>query len=241
MGELRQQASHDADLGGLRRDDVVGEDIGIHVLASAGGLEEVVHHLEGTRVVLDHAGEEEPVEGNALRLAHCVELLVGEHAVHPHLVPGRRVGGKLSVPTEPLLHDVDLGHLRLIDLPRQLEHLRIGPIRLRHPRHHDGLRVVRDHPLHERDIRLRVQRALRDDDLRTHVVRAVIHPRHAALRDSARRGAGQQAGNGERNDRTRGRHEDCAPEAGGNWTKAAAGRGDEGGHDHVCTTREVPR
>ena len=37
-GELRQQAPHDADFGGLGRDDIVGEDIGIHFLAGAGDL-----------------------------------------------------------------------------------------------------------------------------------------------------------------------------------------------------------
>src|SRR5690348_14895907 len=41
-GELRQQAPHDADFGGLRRDDIVGEDVGIDFLAGAWGLEEVV-------------------------------------------------------------------------------------------------------------------------------------------------------------------------------------------------------
>src|SRR5688572_27877540 len=34
-GKLRQQAPHDPDLGGLGRDDIVGEDIGIHFLAGA--------------------------------------------------------------------------------------------------------------------------------------------------------------------------------------------------------------
>jgi hypothetical protein len=98
LGELRQQAPHDADFGGLGRDDIVGEDIGIHFLAGARGLEEVVDHLERAGVVLDHAGEKEPVKGNALRLAHRLELVVGEHAIHPHVVPGGRVRGELPVP-----------------------------------------------------------------------------------------------------------------------------------------------
>src|SRR5688500_10129640 len=58
-GELRQQAPHDADLGGLGRDDIVGEDICIHFLAGARRLEEIVDHLERADVVLDHAGEKE--------------------------------------------------------------------------------------------------------------------------------------------------------------------------------------
>ena len=48
----------------------------------------------------------------------------------------------------------DLRHLRLIDLVRELEHARIGAVGLRHPRHVDRLRVVRDHALHELDVGL---------------------------------------------------------------------------------------
>src|SRR5689334_13096118 len=213
-GELRQQAPHDADFGGLGRDDIIGEDIGIHFLAGARGLEEVVDHLERAGVVLDHAVEKEPVEGNALRLAQRLELVVGEHAVHPHVVPGGRVRGELPVPAEPPLHDVDLGQLRLVDLPRELEHLRIGAIRLRHPRHHDGLGVVGDHALHELDVRLGIERARWDDDLGAHAVLAVIHARHRILSEGARGGAGEHADNGERDYRTRSRHAEGLPKAG---------------------------
>src|SRR4029453_3548662 len=58
-------------------------------------------------------------------------------------------------------------------------------------------------------------------------VLAVIHARHSTLREGARGGAGEQADNGERDYRTRGRHGEGAPEA-GQLMEKAGGEGRKG-------------
>jgi hypothetical protein len=94
------------------------------------------------------------------------------------VVPRRRIGCELVVALEPALHDANLWDLRLIDLVREFQHLRIRAVGLGHAGHDDRLCVVRDHSLHELDVGLGVQGAFRDHDLMTHV--HAFHSRHAA-------------------------------------------------------------
>src|SRR5687768_13031283 len=52
--QLSNQLPHDADLRGLRGHDIVGEDIHVHFLAGAWRGKEVVDHLDGAFMMLDH-------------------------------------------------------------------------------------------------------------------------------------------------------------------------------------------
>ena len=116
-------------------------------------------------MVQDHVLEEKAVERDAFRRIELLELLLGQHPVHLHRAPRRGVRGDLSVRPKPVLHDADLGHLRLVDLVGELEDPRVGPMRLGHPGHVDGLRVVGDHALHELDVGYGIDGALGDRDL----------------------------------------------------------------------------
>jgi hypothetical protein len=112
--------------------------------------EQVLDHRERALVVLDHPGEEQPVERRAPCLVDCLEFIDCQHAGHEHLVlhplhqhlhgsRGGRRDGRPLVP-EPRLHEHDL--VRLPDDDALAEALQVGarPVRGSPLRDEDGLR-----------------------------------------------------------------------------------------------------
>jgi len=108
-------------------------------------------------VVLDHVGEEEPVELRALGLLQLLHLGLGQHARHEvavHRVVG--VGHGLSPSLEPTIHGADLVLLPRGDPLGQPEDLWVGAVARRQGGHGQRLGVVSDHVRHEADVGLGV-------------------------------------------------------------------------------------
>jgi hypothetical protein len=154
VSKVAQHAAHRADLGRLHRLHVVGEHRHVDILTGAWGVEEVAHHLERSFMVLNHELQEQAIEIRALRRAELRQLLRGEHAWHAHLPPRGGVGRELTIGPQPLLHEPDLGLLRLVDLLGELDEVLTGIVPRGQTGHVDGLRVMRDHALHEANVRL---------------------------------------------------------------------------------------
>src|SRR5829696_4260499 len=77
--ELREQLLHDADFGGLYRDDVVREHVHVDFLSCERGSEKVFHHFQRTDVVLDHVAEIGAVERDALGSLELLHLCRRQH------------------------------------------------------------------------------------------------------------------------------------------------------------------
>ena len=79
MSELGEQIPHPADLGGLGGRDISGHLADDHVDPV---LRRVRGHVDGARVVADHAPEEQPVEPGAPRLRQLLHLCRRQHPQH---------------------------------------------------------------------------------------------------------------------------------------------------------------
>src|SRR6476646_10812641 len=95
--ELREQLLHDADFGGLYRDDVVREYVHVHFLTGERRGEEILHHLQRADVVLDHVVEIRTVEVDALGRLEVLHLCRRQHAGHHPVAPRRRIRRELLV------------------------------------------------------------------------------------------------------------------------------------------------
>ena len=125
---------HPGDLGGLIDVDVVGELEDGLVLRGAGRAEQLLHHGHGAPVVLDHVGQEEPVELRAPWPLQLLHLRLGQHAGHEHRVAvhriaWRRLGHRLSAVAGATLHGGDLVLLRVDDPLGQPEDRGAGAVR----------------------------------------------------------------------------------------------------------------
>jgi hypothetical protein len=159
-----EHAAHAIDFHLLVRHDVRGERVNIRVLRGARRGKQLLHHRDRAAVVLDHAFEEELVEGRALEARevfhlrrrqhaghHRAVIHTGhDHAGHVHRVRVRRV---LAVRLEPALHHPDLVGLRHLNPQAELLHVVAVRPRLQQLGHVDRLRVVMNHALHERHVR----------------------------------------------------------------------------------------
>src|SRR5256885_3669936 len=113
--ESFEHAVHAVDFGGLVGVHVGGEPVHDLLFAPALRAEQLVHHGDGTLVVLDHELEEQPVELGTPRAVELRQLVEGQHAGHHRrlharhrVVSGVRLGhGFMPVP-EPAPHEDDL-------------------------------------------------------------------------------------------------------------------------------------
>src|SRR5437867_4312640 len=154
--------AHDFDLDGLIGEDIRSKLINRVVLRSAVSLEEIVHHVDRTLVVLDHPEQEQPVEFPTSGLVQFGHFLVAEHsrhqhvmfnAVHFHLHPcGRCVGHGEAAVTQPLLHRSNFVSLADNDPLAQNSDVGARSVRGRPVGHEDRLRVMRNHAAHEGEV-----------------------------------------------------------------------------------------
>src|SRR4051794_17479913 len=117
-----QHFVHLIDLNRLIGVDIRRELVHRFVLRGAVGLEQLVDHVDGALVMLDHPDQELSVELGSARAIERRHLLVAQHAghqhlvrhaVHRHLVPRRRgIGNVLPAIAQPRLH-----HRNLVALP----------------------------------------------------------------------------------------------------------------------------
>ena len=106
--------------------------------------------------MLNHVGEEEPIELRPPRRIELLQLGVRQHAGH-EVAPVRRVATLLGRPpaiAQPLLHAGDLILLSVDDPLGQPEHRRAGSVGRCPTGHDQSLGVMADHVRHESRIRL---------------------------------------------------------------------------------------
>ena len=145
-----EQVLHPPDLGALGRHDVGGHLGGPDVLA-AGEL--VVGHQDRALVVLDHPGQEQAVERDAVSRGEGGHLVGGQHARHAVGRAGHGAHGvdvldrrlREAVVDQPGRHDEDLAALAAVDGARDREDPGVGRPGLGEVGHGEGLAVVRDH------------------------------------------------------------------------------------------------
>jgi hypothetical protein len=138
------------------------------ILPGTIGAEEDIDHRDGSAVVLDHIGEEEPVKLSATGLVEFLQLRRREHSWHimVHHMVARAVNHQLEAVdmhfryrllagAEPLLHGLDFVLLCVDDARRQRLHLWTCAVCRGQTGHDEGLRMVRDHARHKVHIGLR--------------------------------------------------------------------------------------
>ena len=130
-----------------------GKGVDRRLLAGARVCEQLIHHDQGTSVMLDHAFEKEPVEfapGGRLEASH---LLCVEHARHHHSPsPFLGRGHARTASLKPPFHHADLVLLRQIDALCQQPYALVLAAPGHQGGHLQGLCMMVDHPLHEANV-----------------------------------------------------------------------------------------